>query len=1342
MKARLTIAFILIGISNLIVCAKTKNPALFEKLSDVEAYAATLDEYPAIDNNDWEKPDHQSLLESLVPNWTMRQLEKLGITHGPWSVLLFKRLLKIVASKRMNDGFQGRFAQKIVPSPATEFIIFGELDGAFFSFIRDLRSLVNQNKMNNSFKIIKDDCYFVIDGDAVVRGPYLLEMFTLILRLMYVNPTHVIYVIGELEDKERWQDYGLKEELKIRAAHISNEKIPLQKNVQKFFDTLPLALYLIDGKTDQTINAVRISSYQRDEKVLEEKKFAAALVDPEKNVFSIYQKGKTDIEVDIRAILRRDPLLQAQHRETRGLVQYSKEGGATSWALLSSPTGTYRTLLHFYYDSYVILTTYKLLQDWTLTLYGQDVRLMTGIRPLKVVNLLSGTELSEAKIQANIIQGLQEKLKATVNEIGDIEKQLAAISPTIGGTTLPSAAVPAPTISVPAIVPPVVSAPAPVEKKPTPEVIPAAVEKPALIKPPEIKPEVKPVIAAQPVVPELKAAAKPEIKPEAKPTPQVPAGKAVEAPSKGVVPTIAPVSAPAVTPSLPAQAKPSVPEKPTTPEKWAVPPTGDIIIGGSFDLSRNAKEQSTSYIDGLELAFGEANETGGINGRNITLQVKDDEGDPFKAYDRVQEIRHQYKTDLITGPMGASTITGILDLIKKGEILSVFPYLASPIVRRPSIKYVINYMIGTLQTFFPMFEYAFNKMGARKPAIVYTRDIGDKAIEMLMAASDIKNYVKVAVGSADVDFGDQIKLIDRENPDLIVFLTYPTSAINLMRQMKEKIHDKIIMIDASLVGEFFSRYIREKVSRFIIGAAVPDPKKIELTVPVQNEKTPLKLYIIENYKKVAQKKGSKIDSISLVGFISGKILVEILRKVQGVISKEAIIAVAESMTNVDFEGLPISFDQLRHEFAKYMFLDSSSENWIAIDVSKRPYEEKFMPPEDIAAKHEIEAKLTQKKEAGKTPEKNVQQGTPKEPPKVVPPSNGPPIRLASSMDLSDGLKDNSLLLKKSIESLFSQINKEGGINGRKVEITVRDDGYDVTKALVNVDYFLNVLKINTFIAPVGSPTLESYLGKVKMGELLILFPLSGSDIFRSPDIKYIINFRSSYNRESSALAKYAIETLHAKKIAIFYQKTAPANAGALEYFKKVNFTNYFELDYNETAVSFKEQARKIEQENPDVLMLFAIQSAALSLVQELGTFVRSFKILGWSILSGDAFEKPWRASGQEIVIASVVPNPAAETATASKYPIKLIQSFQKFAKDNSVPIDPTAFEGYIDARIALELYKQAQNNITNEKIIECAQNLKDFSLDDLLLTFNPQTRELYHTIWLDTGKGDWQSVVF
>jgi ABC-type branched-subunit amino acid transport system substrate-binding protein len=264
-------------------------------------------------------------------------------------------------------------------------------------------------------------------------------------------------------------------------------------------------------------------------------------------------------------------------------------------------------------------------------------------------------------------------------------------------------------------------------------------------------------------------------------------------------------------------------------------------------------------------------------------------------------------------------------------------------------------------------------MGVQKAVLIYTREQGtevEKQLENVMRAANFTNYMRMPISTMNVKFTEEMKKIDQENPDLFVFFTFPTPTMNFMRQMKEKIHNKVIISDASIVSDFFADFIRKKVKRYIIGSSVPDPKQVKLDVPIKEEKEPLKLFIIQNYKKASEKRGVSIDSAGLIAYISGKILVEILRKVEGVITKEKIIAVAESMKDVDLAGLPISFDPLRHEFAKYVFLETNSENWFALDASKFPYLGEFESPEDIEIKRKIESRQKSRCSLLNLPSKN------------------------------------------------------------------------------------------------------------------------------------------------------------------------------------------------------------------------------------------------------------------------------------------------------------------------------------------------------------------------------------
>jgi hypothetical protein len=402
-------------------------PRIFENLTEVERYAAKLDEFPEPDNTDLENPDFDTYLKTMVPNWISRQLEgKVGLRSAGWSASGFKELLEIVLIRRENQGCNGRFVQTMKPKPGDEFLIIGELHGAFHSSLRDIRDWVSKQWMTEDFKIIMPNYFVVINGGVVSRSPYTLETLTLLLRLMYMNPDRVIYIRGVHEDKEHWEHYGLKKELKVRAAHISSEKIPLQKLVNRFFVSLPLALYLLGEEKEKVLPVVRISGYGRDTKELDEKNFAGLLAHSSCTFCQINNKKHSDVMIDVRALIRGEQFLK-QVKINQGLIPSDKEEGAMSWILLSCPTGIYRSLFGFNYDTYVLMSIYESFYDWTLALYSQDVRDLDGFKRVKVVKLISGTEVADEKVKEGRVKELQQQLQETVKQIEVIKKDLSEI---------------------------------------------------------------------------------------------------------------------------------------------------------------------------------------------------------------------------------------------------------------------------------------------------------------------------------------------------------------------------------------------------------------------------------------------------------------------------------------------------------------------------------------------------------------------------------------------------------------------------------------------------------------------------------------------------------------------------------------------------------------------------------------------------------------------------------------------------------------------------------------------------------------------------------------------------
>ncbi len=342
-----------------------------------------------------------------------------------------------------------------------------------------------------------------------------------------------------------------------------------------------------------------------------------------------------------------------------------------------------------------------------------------------------------------------------------------------------------------------------------------------------------------------------------------------------------------------------------------------------------------------------------------------------------------------------------------------------------------------------------------------------------------------------------------------------------------------------------------------------------------------------------------------------------------------------------------------------------------------------------------------------------------------------------TLDLSRGLGIFGSQWKKGIMIGLQKLQELGGINGQIPKIIFLDDKYTPKKARENVEQFLNEYKIDILFSPTGSPTLEKYLDLVEKQQILVLFPGTGAPIFRKPDLKYMIHFRPSYVNEGKILARYALEHFNPKRVAIFYQDDAFGKGplhGAQEVLGKSGNIEIIPVPYARNTLSFSGQAKKITQINPDTIIFSSIPLAARELMKRIGiTHFTERNLLGISDFGEAVFRKFNKEKGLGFIIVNVTPNP--ETSD-----LEIVKEYREMAKKNNVAIDMISLEGYINSNILVHILKQIKGAITKEKIIEIAENIKNYNLNGLILNFNPQTRELSNKLWLDTGKEEWEEI--
>ena len=362
----------------------------FTTLTEAQEYAAQFPEYVKPDNNDWLRPDFSSFHRENRPGALRRFASWFGVSYPVWDARKFKTLLKTLVTLRERDEFQGDFAEQYKPNKGDKLIIWGDLFGAFHSLVRDLAFLREQGVINKQLKIVKPNYIFIFNGNVIDGSPYVLETLTLILQILSVNHSRVFYIRGYHEEKERWHNFELEQELKGRVRHVSREAIPLNNLLVRFFDTLPIALYVTHDMQEE-IQAVLIAN---NEAVIN--KFGGVQAshllsgDEPRGFFKLSDKKKPKKKkIKIKAYITSEDRSVSYHK-TEGLSLLSAVERTATWLVFSSPTERSQKLYQFQYDAFARMTVNNGIDSWTISLFNQRIAGFDGFQESVVYNLVSG----------------------------------------------------------------------------------------------------------------------------------------------------------------------------------------------------------------------------------------------------------------------------------------------------------------------------------------------------------------------------------------------------------------------------------------------------------------------------------------------------------------------------------------------------------------------------------------------------------------------------------------------------------------------------------------------------------------------------------------------------------------------------------------------------------------------------------------------------------------------------------------------------------------------------------------------------------------------------------------
>jgi ABC-type branched-subunit amino acid transport system substrate-binding protein len=105
-------------------------------------------------------------------------------------------------------------------------------------------------------------------------------------------------------------------------------------------------------------------------------------------------------------------------------------------------------------------------------------------------------------------------------------------------------------------------------------------------------------------------------------------------------------------------------------------------------------------------------------------------------------------------------------------------------------------------------------------------------------------------------------------------------------------------------------------------------------------------------------------------------------------------------------------------------------------------------------------------------------------------------------------------MQLGIRAAFEEVNSNGGIKGRKLELKSYDDSYEPDASIQAVKNLIEQDKVFALIGPVGTPTSKATQPIATKAKVPFIGPFTGAGFLRNFDLGNIVNVRATYAAET------------------------------------------------------------------------------------------------------------------------------------------------------------------------------------------------------------------------------------
>ncbi len=330
--------------------------------------------------------------------------------------------------------------------------------------------------------------------------------------------------------------------------------------------------------------------------------------------------------------------------------------------------------------------------------------------------------------------------------------------------------------------------------------------------------------------------------------------------------------------------------------------SGDMVLfGQSAAHSGPSARLGLGMTAGIEAAFQEANEDGGVHGRQLQLVTRDDRYESQWSFRNTLALIGLDRVFGLIGAVGTPTSMSASPVAATEGVPFIGPFTGANFLRDSELDYVVNYRASYYQETEEMVERLTEDLGITRVAVLYQSDSygadGLEGVRLALARRDLEPVASgyytrntSAVKRAAVQIAEA-------NPEAVIIIGSYAPAAAAIEMLRDELHPDPVFMAVSFVG---SEALADALGRSGAGVYVTQ------VTPLPDDRGS---QVVRNYRAAlsAYDPDAVPGFTSLEGCLAGRLAIAGLELCGRDLSRECFLDALRDAGSVDIDDIALQY---------------------------------------------------------------------------------------------------------------------------------------------------------------------------------------------------------------------------------------------------------------------------------------------------------------------------------------------------------------------------------------------------------------------------------------------------